>query len=325
MKEATFIRRNIDRWKQQEGLVEQADSRNADELADAYTELTADLAFAQSHYPKSRITLYLNNLASALHVSIYGHKRERRGRVIDYWLREVPLVMWEARKLLLASFLIFAVSVLIGVISTLGDESFPRLILGDGYIDMTLDNIERGDPMGVYKSENSLLMFLAIVFNNVQVAFLCFASGLFSSLGSGFILFRNGVMVGAFQTFFFQHDLLLESSLAIWLHGTLEMMSVVVAGAAGLCLGNGLLFPGCRRRIDAFRIGARRGMKIVIGTVPLFIFAGFIEGFVTRYTGLPNVFRAGFIVMSLAFGLWYFVWLPWRRAHEQDEQTNELV
>ena len=73
MKEATFIRRNIDRWKLQERLVEQADSHNADELADAYTELTADLAFAQSHYPKSRITLYLNNLASALHVSIYGH------------------------------------------------------------------------------------------------------------------------------------------------------------------------------------------------------------------------------------------------------------
>ena len=75
MKEVTFIRRNIEKWKQAEKIVEQADSLSPDELADAYTELTADLAFAQTHFPASRITIYLNNLASALHNRIYTSAR----------------------------------------------------------------------------------------------------------------------------------------------------------------------------------------------------------------------------------------------------------
>ena len=62
MKEVTFIRRNIEKWKETEKVVEQADKLTPDRLADAYTELTADLAFAQTHYPSSRITIYLNNL-----------------------------------------------------------------------------------------------------------------------------------------------------------------------------------------------------------------------------------------------------------------------
>ena len=103
--------------------------------------------------------------------------------------------------------------------------------------------------------------------------------GLLTSFGTGYMLLSNGIMVGAFQTFFYQHDLLWESSLAIWLHGTLEIWAIIVAGAAGLALGNGWLFPGTYSRVESFRRGAKRGLKIVIGTVPVFIMAGFIEGF----------------------------------------------
>ena len=71
MKEVTFIRRNIEKWKETEKVVERAASLSPDQLADAYTDLTADLAFAQTHFPTSRITIYLNNLASALHNEIY--------------------------------------------------------------------------------------------------------------------------------------------------------------------------------------------------------------------------------------------------------------
>ncbi len=91
MKEVTFIRWNIEKWKQAEKIVEQADSLSPDELADAYMELTADLAFAQTHFPASRITIYLNNLASALHNRIYRNKREKWSRIVTYWTREVPL------------------------------------------------------------------------------------------------------------------------------------------------------------------------------------------------------------------------------------------
>ena len=137
MKEVTFIRRNIEKWKETEKVVEQAAGLSPDQLADVYTDLTADLAFAQTHFPTSRITIYLNNLASALHNEIYRNKREKWSRIITFWTREVPQTMYDARRELLASFIIFIVSVLIGVISAANDPNFVRLILGNGYVDMT--------------------------------------------------------------------------------------------------------------------------------------------------------------------------------------------
>lgn len=313
MKEVTFIRCNIEKWKETEKMVEQATSLSPDAVADVYTDLTADLAFAQTHFPASRITIYLNNLASALHNKIYRNKREKWTRVITFWTREIPQTMYEARRELRTSFLMFVISVVIGVISTVGDSDFVRLILGDYYVDMTLDNISKGTPMAVYDSSSELPMFLGITLNNVMVSFRCFAMGILTSFGTGYMLFSNGVMLGAFQTFFFQHGLLWESMLAIWLHGTLEIWAIIVAGAAGLALGNGWLFPGTYSRMEAFRRGARRGVKIVAGTVPVFIMAGFIEGFITRHTELPDALRFGVILISLAFILFYYIYLPNKR------------
>ena len=106
MKEILFIRNNIEKWRAMEGMIDNVKFEMPDQLADAYTELTADLAFAQTHYPHSRITIYLNKLASALHNEIYRNKREKWSRLVTFWTQEVPDVMWKERKLLLLSFII---------------------------------------------------------------------------------------------------------------------------------------------------------------------------------------------------------------------------
>lgn len=315
MKEVTFIRRNIEKWKATEKVVEQAARLSPDQLADAYTDLTADLSFAQTHFPNSRITIYLNNLASALHNTIYRNKREKWSRIITFWSQEVPHAMYSGRRELLTSFIIFVASVLIGVLSAANDANFVRLILGNGYVDMTLDNIARGEPMAVYSGASEVPMFLQITLNNIMVSFNCFAMGIFTSFGTGYMLLVNGIMIGAFQTFFYQHGLLWESTLAIWLHGTLEIWAIIVAGAAGLALGNGWLFPGTYSRIESFRRGAKKGLKMVVGTVPIFIMAGFIEGFITRHTELPDLLRLGLILTSLAFIIFYYIYLPNRKKH----------
>ena len=107
MEEVTFIRRNIEKWKETEKVVEQAAGLSPDQLADVYTDLTADLAFAQTHIPTSRITIYLNILASAQHNEIYRNKREKWSRIITFWTREVPQTMNDARRAQLTSFIIF--------------------------------------------------------------------------------------------------------------------------------------------------------------------------------------------------------------------------
>ena len=283
-------------------IVEGDINATPDRQADTYIDLTTDLAFAQTHYPKSRITLYLNDLASALHNKIYRNKRENVSRLLTFWTQEIPQTIYESRRALLTSFIVFAVSVLIGMVSQLGDDSFARLILGDDYVDMTLQNIENGAPMAVYDSGSETQMFLGITFNNVKVSFMVFVMGIFTSLGTGYFLFQNGVMLGSFQTFFFQQGLGLE----IW--------AIIVAGAAGITLGNGWLMPGTYGRLTSFMRGARRGLKIIVGTVPVFITAAFIEGFATRHTEWGTWPRLCIIMASAIFILYYYIYLPYRYA-----------
>ena len=148
-----------------------------------------------------------------------------------------------------------------------------------------------------------------------MVSFNIFVSGVLTSFMPGYQLFQNGIMVGCFDTFFYQHGLLGESLLATMLHGTLELSAIVVAGAAGLAMGNGWLFPGTYSRIVSFQRGAKRGMKIVVGTVPLFILAGFIESFITRHTEINDFVRLTVILLSLCFVIFYFIYLPYKRNH----------
>lgn len=320
MKEVTFIRQNIEKWRDVELMVENSVETAPDVQADAYIDLTSDLAYAQTHFPQSRITLYLNNLASALHNQIYRNKRESISRLVTFWTQEIPQTIWEARHALMASFIIFVISVTIGLVSQLGDDSFARLILGDQYVDMTLDNIAMGEPMAVYDSGAETEMFLGITWNNVKVSFMVFVMGVFTSLGTGFLLFQNGVMVGSFQTFFFQQGLGFESMLAIWLHGTLEIWAIIVSGAAGITLGNGWLMPGTYGRLTSFMMAARRGLKIIVGTVPVFVMAGFIEGFATRHTEWPTWLRLTIIGASALFIGYYYLYLPYFRNHARQKQ-----
>jgi Uncharacterized membrane protein len=322
MKEVSFIRQNIEKWKSLEKIVDDADSFNPGVLADAYTDITTDLSFSRSHYPASRITIYLNNLASALHNLLYKSKKEKYSRIITFWTQEIPDVMYHSRKEFLYSFLVFAISVAIGIISAANDDSFVRLILGNGYVDMSLNNIENGKPMAVYDSVSEVPMFFMITLNNIKVSFTIFVLGLFTGFGTGLSLFYNGVMIGAFQTFFFQYNVGFESMLAIWLHGTFEISAIIIAGAAGFALGNGWLFPGTYSRGYAFKQGAKRGIKIITGLIPVFITAGFIESFLTRHTEYHIAVRLSIILFSLACVIYYYILLPQLRNYGKRKAKN---
>ncbi|HEX4371751.1 MAG TPA: stage II sporulation protein M, partial [Puia sp.] len=165
---------------------------------------------------------------------------------------------------------------------------------------------------GVYNSANQLTMFLKIALNNVQVAFVIFVAGFFVSIGTVWFQFRNGVMLGAFQYYFFAKGLGLKSVLVIWIHGTLEISSFIIAGAAGFVLGNSILFPGTHKRLTSLKNGAKEGLKMMIGLVPVFICAAFLEGFVTRYSKMPAWLSIFILAASLTFIVWYFVIYPIR-------------
>lgn len=283
-----------------------------DKLAELFIQVTDDLSFSRTKYPNSRTTQYLNALASKVHLQIYKNKREDKSRFISFWEYEVPTAMYEARKQLLYAFIIFVVAAVMGAVSTYYDDTFVRLVMGDGYVNMTLENIREGRPTDVYANADEGTMFFFITWNNLLVSFKIFVSGVFASLGTGLALFYNALMVGTFIMFFYNENQLSEALPVIMLHGTIELSSIVIASAAGFTMGNSLIFPGTYSRLESFKRGASQGLKIIIGLVPFFIVAGFIESFVTRYAFMHWSIKTFIIGLSALVMVYYFVIYPHR-------------
>jgi uncharacterized membrane protein SpoIIM required for sporulation len=308
VREGLFIKKNIDKWRKYQYEA----TTDPDEMAQQFTELVNDLGYSKTFYPHSKVTQYLNDLASRIYLNIYKNKREETSRIGRFFKTELPLTIRKHHREILYAFLIFIGFAVMAAFSAAHDETFIRGVLGDGYVEMTEDNISKGDPFGVYKQSNSASMFAYIALNNIYISFQVFVWGLFLGLGSVYELFINGVMVGSFQYYFFAKDLGWPSVLVIWIHGTLEISAIILSGAAGLIVGNSILFPGSHKRLHSLMQGAKDGLKIMIVLVPILLVAAFLEGFVTRYSysAMPYWVSIFILAASLIFIIWYFVWYP---------------
>ncbi len=327
MRETTFIAQNQQKWREFEQLLEGQVS-DPEKLSELFVQVTDDLSFARTFYPNRSVRVYLNGLAQKIFFNIYKNKKSRRSALAAFWTDDLPRLIHDARHELRLSLFIFSLCMAIGMLSCWAEPDFVRSILGDTYVDMTEENIKSGDPLAVYKEAGEFNMFLGITMNNILVAFMTFVLGLFFGIGTIGALIFNGVMVGAFQYFFIEKGLLQESFLTIWLHGAFEISSIVVAGGAGLTLGRGIAFPGTLSRERSFQLAARRGMSLMLGVVPLFIFAGFVESYLTRHTDAPDWLRALFIFGCFAIMGFYFVLYPWwkaRQGHFNKEEDIRLT
>lgn len=311
MRESKFVAQNKANWTSFETALKDK-TKDPEALYKLFTQVTDDLSYSRTFYKNRSVRTYLNALAQTSFFKIYRsvHLDKWSGFKL-FWSKELPLSIGASRHSILLSLVVFALSVAIGAISTAKSPEFARQILGNDYIDMTLKNISNGDPMGVYKDANMLGMTLGITVNNILVSFFAYLLGMLWGVGTLMLLIRNGIMLGCFQYFFYEKGLLKEMLLTIWLHGTLEISAIIIAGGAGFVLAKGLVMPGTFTRIQAFRTSARKGLTIMVGLVPVFVIAGFIEGFITRHTELFWVFKLALILSSLFFILFLYAYYPY--------------
>ena len=280
-------------------------------MASLYIHLVNDLSYAQTYYPKSKTVVYLNYLASQIYQKIYKTKREEQNRLVYFFSIEVPLLVYQYRRYLLYAFILFFLTVGMGVLSAKYDDGLARLIMGDGYVNMTLENIEKGDPVAVYKSGSNWGGFIAITLNNLFVGVKCFIYGIFGGIGTFLVLFQNCMMLGTFQYFFYEHGVFWESVRGIWIHGSMEIFAIVIESACGFILGASILFPRTFSRLNSFKIGFKDSLKIFLSTIPFTIAAGMLEGFVTRYAlQMPNWLNVFIILGTLSLISFYFLIFP---------------
>ena len=306
MREALFIKRNRDRWLKSQEMP----SEDPDETAVEFTRLVDDLSYAKTFYPHSRVTRYLNARASQTYMSIYQNRREDRNRLTEFWKYTVPLTVRKHHAVLLFCALFFIVFFTVGFYSSRHDESFVREMLTDRYVNMTEENIEKGQPFGVYAEGGALLMWLGIMINNLFVSFTYFARGIVLCFPTMIALLNEGVRLGAFEEMFFAKGLGLQSVLTVFIHGTLEISAIVISGAAGIVLGKSWMFPGTKKRLKAFTEGAKEGVIILVSLIPVFMIAAFFEGFITRYYTMPQWLSALILLGSASYIGWYYIIYP---------------
>lgn len=322
MREVAFIKQNKEKWLEFELAIFGKAKKNPDELANLYIQLMNDLSYAQTYYPKSKTVIYLNHLASQIYQKIYKTKRTEKNRLVEFFKTEVPLLVYEYKRYLMYAFILFFVTVAIGVVSAKYDPNFVRLILGDSYVNMTLENIKKGNPMAVYGSGSNWGSFIGITVNNLNVGAKCYFYGILGGLGTFYIFLQNSIMLGSFQYFFYEQGVFWKSVRGIWIHGSMEIFAIVIETTAGFILGASILFPKTFSRMNSFKIGFKNSFKIFLSTFPFTIAAGFLEGFITRYSiDMPNWLSSFIILFTLAIISFYYLVYPFI-VHRKTQQLS---
>lgn len=292
-------------------------------MASDFTQLVNDLAYAKTFYPSGKVTQYINTQASRVFLDIYRNKKEESNRIVTFWKYDLPLTIRKHHGVALFSLVVFLIFFSIGFFTSLQDEEIVRSILGDQYVDMTQDNIARGNPFGVYEGGRPIFNFIGLTIHNIKVDMLIFVSGIFAGAPSLYIEGNNAIMVGSFNYLFYQNGLGLDFWLVVFVHGTLEMTAMILASTAGFVLGKSYLFPGTIRRIDSFKQGAKDGVKIMIGLLPVSALAGFFEAYITRLYNDSAAITTIIFVLSVLFVIWYFIFWPIRLGKLRKDALNE--
>lgn len=312
MREVYFIKQNKEKWLGIEQVIQGKVKKNPDDLSSLYINLINDLSFAQTYYPKSNTTVYLNHLSSQIFQKIYKTKRVEENRMVYFFKTEVPLLVYQYRRYLGYAFLFFTLFTLIGLLSAVYDKDFAKIILGEDYVNQTIENIKKGNAVGVYQSGSTWGSTIGIIFNNIGVGAKLYIYGIFGGVGTLWALLSNSVMLGSFQYFFYDYGALGDSARGIWLHGVFEIFSMVVEAMCGLILGASILFPRTFSRFNSFKNGFKDSFKIFLSTVPFTICAGIIEGYVTRHAlNMPLSLNLIIIFGSLlTIGFYYIIYPP---------------
>jgi uncharacterized membrane protein SpoIIM required for sporulation len=272
-------------WDRLQTLVEQCGNRgianlNRTELREfglLYRQVAADLSILRQDRTGTHYARYLNQLLGRAHSIIYTGKKTSFRTLLKFFTGEWPALLWGMRGYLAVVASIFLLCGMAGAILTLYNPDFALQVLGPKMI----DSIDRHEMWTNSIVAVKPMASSAIMTNNISVCFMTFAMGATAGLGTIYMIAFNGLLMGVIGSACGTHGM----SLSLWSfvvgHGSLEIPAIFIAGAAGLRLATGLLFPGRLSRRESFRIAGTEAVKLELGTVPLLIVAGIIEGFIS--------------------------------------------
>jgi uncharacterized membrane protein SpoIIM required for sporulation len=285
------------------------------ELALLYRQVANDLSVVRQDGTARSTAHMLNQLLGRTHNIIYSSRRRSFLDVLIFLRKDYPRHFRRLLPYTLAAIALFAAGLLLGALLTVTRHGFMEGLLGPSMVETIRHHqMWTHSIVGMKPQESSRIMT-----NNLSVTFITFAAGITAGLGTLWLIFFNGLLMGVIATACQQAHMSRDLWSFVCPHGSLELPAIFIAGGAGLRLASGMLFPGLYSRRDSIARAGREAVRLVAGIIPMLMIAGTIEGFFS-----PSSAPAGlkFAVGAALFTL-LLVWLF--SSHEDEPAASSAA
>ena len=308
MKQMPFEAAHAREWDEFEAFLDKKPSFDPAEMPARFRRISQSLALAAERHYSADLVDRLNRLALRGHHALYANQRRESQQILDFMLRGFPRLVREEWRLVLAAALLFfgPLLLLIAVLQAFPD--FVHYLLSPQQI---ASFHEMYDPanrrLGMREADTSMAMFGFYIWNNVRIGFQTFAGGLAAGVGSAYFLGANGVIIGAVAGYLTQVGYTETFWSFVAGHSSLELLAIVLSGAAGFKLGMAVIAPGNRSRKAALVAAARPAVRIMYGAAIMFFAAAFVEAFWSPITEIGFVPKIVVGITGWVVLLAYFV------------------
>ncbi len=303
----TFIAERQARWAELDAAIKTAkrgrlrtqSASDIERFGMLLRQASSDLAIARRDHPDAAITEYLNTLCARAHPLLYRGTPMRVGSIGTFFATALPRSFRAAWPYIVASLALMLIGFIAGWVAVdVRPDLRASLVPPSLFDEMARGQISTGVPDAPFAAA-------FIIQNNIRVALICFAGGVFLGIPTAFVLLSNGWMLGtvAAAVRLGGYDFQFWSLIAP--HGVLELSVIVISGGTGLMLGDAILRPGQLRRSEALARVAKRAVLLALGAASLLVIAGTLEAFVSP-SALPGGVK---LAVGATVGILLYSWL----------------
>ncbi len=301
-KENKFIIKNQKKWEDLNLLLKKRRKKFLEiyKLGKLYQQTTEDLSFAQTNFPDSDITAYLNQIVSQCHMTFHKRKASRFKKLLSFYSITFPKILAQLSIPVLISAIIFLSSISISFFMVKNNTELGEIFLPPSTYAKAMHDLESRKKFSNFddipEEARGFLSFF-LWYNNSMVSMLCFIFGITLGLGTIYILIQNGFMLGALFAIYYMNGQFLDFYSIIMVHGSIELIAIIISGGAGLSLMAAIVFPKRMPRAKKLKQNAHIALLALGGVVSLLLVAGLIEGLITPLK-LPVPYRLFIAVIN---------------------------
>lgn len=329
LKSYDFRRAREKTWRELDRLIKQVEAAGIKSLSPndltrlpvLYRATLSSLSVARSISLDQNVVRYLESLAGKAYFCVYTTRTTLRDAVEEFFQSRFPTAVRRGRWHILIAGLCLLLGVIAGFTITVSNEDQFYTFVSADYAQgrgPTSSTAELREVL--YKDDGgvtpALYTFATFLFtHNAKIGILSFALGFALGVPVIVLMFGNGLVIGAFVALYAGRGLTVEFLGWLLIHGTTELLAVVLCGGAGLVLAGSLAFPGRHTRLSELAKRGRMAGQIVLGAVVMFFIASLLEG-LGRQLIHSTTLRGLVALGAAAFWARYFARAGRGRLHE---------